>query len=56
MPSTHPRSNEDWNQVHAINETARAFYQRYGFLTLNDDPHHRFLPMNVIRKLDLPQL
>lgn len=43
-------------EVDAINETARAFYQRYGFLTLNDDPHHLFLPMTVIRKLDLPPL
>ena len=41
------------NGVDAVNETARTFYQRYGFLTLNDNPHYLFLPMNVIRRLDL---
>jgi len=43
-------------EVVAINEAAITFYQRYGFLTLNDIPRHLFLPMNVIRKLNLPPL
>ena len=43
-------------EVHAINESAKHFYERYGFLTLSDDPHHLFLPMSIIRKLQLPAL
>jgi GNAT superfamily N-acetyltransferase len=43
-------------EVDAINEAARRFYERYGFLSLADDPHHLFLPMKVIRKLKLPPL
>ena len=34
-------------EVDAINEAARQFYQRYGFLSLSDDPHHLFLPMSA---------
>jgi len=43
-------------EVDAINEAAKRFYERYGFLLLAADPHHRFLPMKVIRKLKLPPL
>lgn len=43
-------------EVEAINESARQFYQKYGFLSLADDPEHLFLPMKVIRKLKLPPL
>jgi len=43
-------------EVHAINAAARKFYERYGFLSLQDDPQHLFLPMHVIRKLKLPPL
>lgn len=43
-------------EVDAINEAARRFYQKYGFLSLTDDPRHLFLPMKVIRKLKLPPL
>ncbi len=43
-------------EVHAINESAKHFYERYGFLTLSDDPYHLFLPMSIIRKLQLPPL
>ena len=43
-------------EVNAINESARHFYERYGFLALSDDPHHLFLPMSIIRKLQLPPL
>lgn len=43
-------------EVDAINKSAKLFYERYGFLTLSDDPHHLFLPMSIIRKLQLPPL
>lgn len=43
-------------EVDAINEDAKRFYQRYGFLSLKDDPRHLFLSMSVIRKLQLPPL
>lgn len=43
-------------EVDAINQTAKRFYERYGFLTLSDDPQHLFLPMHIIRKLQLPPL
>ena len=43
-------------EVHAINETARRFYEKYGFVSLKDDPHHLFLPMHIVRKLNLPPL
>ncbi len=32
-------------EVDAINQTAKRFYERYGFLTMSDDPQHLFLPM-----------
>ena len=41
-------------EVDAIDDTARNFYLKYGFIALNDDPNHLFLPLNVIRKLPLP--
>lgn len=43
-------------EVDAINEAAKLFCERYGFLTLADDPQHLFLPMSIIRKLQLPPL
>jgi len=43
-------------EVDAINDAARKFYEKYGFLSLKDDPHHLFLPIQVIRKLKLPPL
>jgi GNAT superfamily N-acetyltransferase len=43
-------------EVNAIDDTARRFYMRFGFVPLLDDPHHLFLPMQVIRKLDLPPM
>ena len=43
-------------EVDAIDESAKRFYERYGFLALSDDPHHLFLPMSVIRKLQLSPL
>lgn len=43
-------------EVDAIDESARSFYLRYGFISLSDDPRHLFLAMSVIRKLKLPPL
>lgn len=43
-------------EVHAIDEDARRFYLKYGFVSLPDDRHHLFLPMQVVRKLNLPPL
>ena len=43
-------------EVDAINDDAKRFYERYGFLTLKDNPRHLFLPIRVIRKLQLPPL
>jgi GNAT superfamily N-acetyltransferase len=41
-------------EVDAIDEAAIRFYEKYGFLALQDDPQHLFLPMSVVRKLTLP--
>lgn len=35
-------------EVHAIDEEARAFYAKYGFVSLQDNPLHLFLPMATI--------
>lgn len=43
-------------EVDAIDEAARRFYLRFGFVALADTQDHLFLPMHVIRKLDLPPL
>jgi GNAT superfamily N-acetyltransferase len=40
-------------EVDAIDEDARRFYQRFGFTPLIDDANHLFLPMHVVRKLQL---
>lgn len=37
--------------VHALNDSAKRFYEAHGFLPLRDDPFHLFLPMATIRKL-----
>ena len=41
-------------EVHAIDESARRFYLKFGFRPLVDDPLHLLLAMSVVRKLDLP--
>ena len=41
-------------EVHAIDGDARGFYLKYGFVSLHDDPNHLYLPMHVVRQLDLP--
>ncbi len=43
-------------EVDALDESARTFYAKYGFAQLVDDPNHLFLPMQIIRKLNLPPL
>jgi GNAT superfamily N-acetyltransferase len=40
-------------EVDAIDDQARGFYLKFDFVPLLDDPNHLFLPMRVIRKLDL---
>jgi GNAT superfamily N-acetyltransferase len=37
--------------VFAIDENAKSFYQRFGFLQLEDDPFHPFLPVKLVRQL-----
>lgn len=37
--------------VDAKNDSARNFYERYGFITLPDQPLHLFLPVDTIRML-----
>jgi len=43
-------------EVDAINNDSKRFYEKYGFISLADDEHHLFLPMKVIRQLNLPQI
>jgi GNAT superfamily N-acetyltransferase len=43
-------------EVHAINDSARGFYLKYGFVSLHDDLNHLYLPMQIVRKLRLPPL
>lgn len=40
-------------EVDAINESARQFYLKFGFVALRDDPMHLFLSMQVVRRLGL---
>jgi GNAT superfamily N-acetyltransferase len=43
-------------EVDALDDAARRFYLRFGFVSLIDDPNHLFLAMHVIRKLGLSPL
>lgn len=43
-------------EVDAMDDSARQFYERYGFLSLADDRSHLFLPLSDIRQLKLPPL
>jgi hypothetical protein len=43
-------------EVHAIDDAARNFYLKFGFMPPLDNPNHLFLPMQVIRRLGLPTL
>jgi ribosomal protein S18 acetylase RimI-like enzyme len=37
--------------VWAIDDTARAFYRKYGFLLLEDNPLHLYLPMKTVEAM-----
>ncbi|HQU44029.1 MAG: hypothetical protein B7Z73_05040 [Planctomycetia bacterium 21-64-5] len=41
-------------EVDAIDDAARQFYLKSGFVPLADDPHHLFMSMRFIRKMNLP--
>ncbi|MEO8269196.1 MAG: GNAT family N-acetyltransferase [Aureliella sp.] len=43
-------------EVDALDARAKQFYQKYGFMSLVDDPQNLFLPMHMIRQLKLPPL
>ncbi len=43
-------------EVDAINDHAKQFYIRYGFIPLKDDHCHLLLPLKVVKKLRLPPL
>lgn len=38
-------------EVDALNDGARAFYEKYGFQSLEDDPLHMFLSMKTVQRL-----
>lgn len=40
-------------EVDAIDEAARNFYLKYGFVPLADDQRHLYLPIDVVRRLKL---
>lgn len=42
-------------EVHAIDDEAGAFYLKYGFVSLVDDPHHLYLPIRTIKRLLEPR-
>ena len=41
-------------EVVALDEAARAFYEKYGFLSLQDDALHLYLSMKTVRRMNLP--
>lgn len=43
-------------EVDAIDDAARAFYLRFGFASLADDPRHLYLQVQAIRRLGLPPI
>jgi GNAT superfamily N-acetyltransferase len=40
-------------EVFALNENAKKFYLKYGFAPLQDDEFHLYLPIKIIKKLNL---
>ncbi len=38
-------------EVYAVDDSARAFYRRYGFVELLDDQQHLYLSMKLVAKL-----
>ena len=43
-------------EVDALDDQARQFYLKFGFVPLLGHQRHLFLPLHVIRKLKLPPL
>jgi GNAT superfamily N-acetyltransferase len=41
-------------EAHALDADTRRFYLKYGFLSLRDNSSCLFLPVKVIRRLNLP--
>jgi GNAT superfamily N-acetyltransferase len=37
--------------VFAVDENAKSFYRKFGFLQLRDDPFHLFIPVKHVRQL-----
>ncbi len=42
-------------EVVALDDSARAFYLKYGFVPLQDDPLHLYLPMATVEALPEPE-
>lgn len=40
-------------EVVAIDDMAKRFYLKYGFVALKDDPHHLYISIKTLRKLGL---
>lgn len=40
-------------EVVAIDDAAKRFYLKYGFVELKDDPHHLYISLKTVRKLGL---
>jgi ribosomal protein S18 acetylase RimI-like enzyme len=40
-------------EVVAIDDAAKGYYLKYGFIELLDDPHHLYISMKAVRKLGL---
>jgi ribosomal protein S18 acetylase RimI-like enzyme len=38
-------------EVNAIDEMAAAFYRKYGFMPLTDNPRHLYLPMATVEQV-----
>jgi len=43
-------------EVEAFDDAAHAFYVKFGFVPLLDDPRHLFLAIQAVRKLGLPPM
>lgn len=43
-------------EVDAIDDSARRFYERHGFRPLRDNPKHLYLPISLIRSMNLEPL
>jgi GNAT superfamily N-acetyltransferase len=43
-------------EVDAIDDSARDFYRRFGFVSLLDDDRHMYVSIDAVQKLDLPPM